>query len=104
MVSPRWCFPVVDRPHVGTATGVSVVADSVRWVFSAGLAHMLAEDADDPLILVAVCGLELPATTPVYGVAPSLEACRGCERRSGFDVPPPQFRRHRPRRPCSDAP
>lgn len=42
------------------------MAGSMRWVFATGLAHVLADDAADPLILVAVCGLELPATTPVY--------------------------------------
>lgn len=70
---------------------MSLVTDPVQWIFSAGRAHVLADDADDPLTFVTVCGLELAATTPVYGVTPSLDVCRCCERRMGFDIPPPQF-------------
>lgn len=31
------------------------------------------------------------ATAPVYGVGPSLDLCRVCERRGVFDVAAPEF-------------
>lgn len=70
---------------------MSLLTGSLQWVFAAGLAHVLADGSGDPVTFVAVCGLELPATTPVYSVAPSFDVCRVCERRRVFDVAPPEF-------------
>lgn len=66
----------------------------LRWVFAEGFAHVLAEDnTDDAATLAAVCGLTVPATVPVYGVAPSLDVCGSCVPMPGdaLDVPPPTF-------------
>ena len=64
---------------------------TVRWVFAEGLAHVLAEDTSETVARVAVCGLAVAATAPVYRVAPSLDVCRACEHRTVLDVTPPEF-------------
>ncbi|HEY2764253.1 MAG TPA: hypothetical protein VGJ13_09620 [Pseudonocardiaceae bacterium] len=48
---------------------------SPRWVFAEERAHVLADAT-----FVALCGLTMPATVPVYRVAPSLDVCRACDR------------------------
>lgn len=64
----------------------------LRWVFADGFAHLLADDgAADPASYLALCGLIVPGTTPVYGVAPSLEVCRLCQRRQWQGVTAPVF-------------
>lgn len=67
--------------------------DGIRrqWVYVAGLAHVLADEAGCVAGLVTVCGLEVAATVPVYRVPPSLDVCRSCERPGALDVPPPAF-------------
>ncbi|MGH4024198.1 MAG: hypothetical protein ACRDRV_06395 [Pseudonocardiaceae bacterium] len=49
---------------------------NLRWVFADGLAHVLAHDTADATTFVTLCGLTMPATVPVYRVAPSLDLCR----------------------------
>lgn len=60
----------------------------LRWVFADGLAHVLADDA---AAFVTLCGLAVPATVPVYPVAPSLEVCQLCGRGALLRVSPPEF-------------
>ncbi|MGH3903916.1 MAG: hypothetical protein ACRDTE_06990 [Pseudonocardiaceae bacterium] len=55
--------------------------DGIRWVYDPGdsFAHVLADPAAAPAVLVTVCGRELPAErTPTFPVAPSLAICPVC--------------------------
>lgn len=67
------------------------MTDVVRWVFVEGLAHVLAEDTDAAVGWVTVCGSEVSVMVPVYGVAPSLDVCCGCERLAGWGVSAPHL-------------
>ncbi len=63
--------------------------EKARWVFANGLAHVLTDDGGNASTFVGVCGLTVPATVPVYGVAPSLDVCQSCWRVAVFEVAPP---------------
>lgn len=63
----------------------------LRWVFFAGLAHVLADDMVDTGSFRTLCAREVSVTTSVYRIAPSLDVCRICRRVCGIEVPPDEF-------------
>lgn len=67
------------------------MSGTLRWVFFAGLAHVLADDTADTGNFLTVCAREVSFTTSVYRVAPSLDVCRICQRIAGVQAPPEQF-------------
>ncbi|MGH3793740.1 MAG: hypothetical protein ACRDSP_02510 [Pseudonocardiaceae bacterium] len=69
-------------------------AECGRWVFCSAdsFAHVLADDASAPeTMVIAMCGLTLPGTTPVYSTPPSLAVCVVCEHFGTPAPAPPEF-------------
>lgn len=65
-----------------------------RWVYTDGLAHVLADGGGDDAgngapAFRTLCGLGVTATAPVYRVPPSLDVCRSCVPLPGDDGPAP---------------
>lgn len=57
----------------------------LRWVFTAGRAHVLAANSDGERR--TVCGLRMPSTVIDHPVPPSLDVCQICVRLPGDDEP-----------------
>ncbi|MGH3796721.1 MAG: hypothetical protein ACRDSP_17740, partial [Pseudonocardiaceae bacterium] len=55
-------------------------------------AHVLADEGSAPhAMVVTMCGLTLPDTTPVASTPPSLAVCVLCEHFGTPPPPPPEF-------------
>ncbi|MGH8571505.1 MAG: hypothetical protein ACREX8_02870 [Gammaproteobacteria bacterium] len=69
-----------------------MTAPDRSWVFLDNLAYVLVEGSANAPTFVALCGRTMPATVPVYCVAPSMmNVCRTCEQFAVLGVPPPVF-------------
>ena len=72
--------------------------EGVRWVFDPAdsFAHVLADRAAQPGVLLTMCEREFPATTPTFPVAPSLAVCPICQPHGQIQRPPVLFPAPRP--------